>query len=356
VIQHVRVHGFRNLRSLECRPGPRFNVIFGDNGQGKTSLLEAVYYVTSLQSFRTTKVEDMIHTDQVQAVVELFAEHALPQHLRVRLHRHDPREVTWNLKRPRSSAVYRGVQPAVLFHPGDVQLSIGGPDGRRGYMDGILERLDPIYASARDTYDRALKRRNRLLKISPHQTAAIAAFDEILASSAVVLVEARRRLAAQLQPVIAHTYEALGESPLELGMRYKHRQPVTMEHYLKSYRQSLSADVERKHTTVGPHTDDLIFFVGSQSFRAIASQGQHRSLVLAMRIAERQLIRSVNPDAVLLLDDVSSELDPGRNRRLFSLLQEHGGQVFITTTRPEFIHLDRDRVDIRMHQGCCHVT
>lgn len=354
----LRVRDFRNLRALDLAPGPRFNVVAGDNGQGKSNLLEAIDYLGTLRSFRAATSEELLRDGAPSA--ELWASvasvAALPSEHRVRLFAGGARrEVLLDGKRPRSRTQYAQSFPTVLFHPGDLGLTTGAPEPRRSFLDHVLERLDATYASALSAYTRALGSRNRLLKQespSAHTKTAIAAYDELLASAGAVIGQARAALVSAVAPRVAQVFHEISGQAEAVSLAYEPRVAPVVGSLRAALTAGLDKDLARGFTGVGPHTDEVAFRLQAHTARRYASQGQHRAIVLALKVAELlELEQRTGRTPVLLLDDVSSELDSGRNRRFFGLLAELGGQVFLTTTQPELILVSRDRKDFRMDGG-----
>jgi DNA replication and repair protein RecF len=334
-------------------PGPRFNVIHGDNGQGKSNLLEALCYLSALRSFRGAPTSELIQEGADGAALEAqVTGEAAPRHYRVRLSRGSSRRVEVDGKRPRSIASYVSSFQVVLFHPGDMQLVSGSPELRRGFLDRVLEQYDPTYGSALSAYTKALRSRNRLLKADRPDRGAITAYDELLASAGAVVGQARERLVRELSPLVVKAFQDISGEGLSLSLGYVPRVAPEVEDIRRALRESLDKDLARGFTADGPHGDDLAFALDQSAAKHFGSQGQHRAIVLAMKVAELyELEQRVGRVPILLLDDVSSELDRSRNRRLFSLLSELGGQVFLTTTHPEFILLERDRQDFHVQAG-----
>ncbi|HKU44827.1 MAG TPA: DNA replication/repair protein RecF [Polyangiales bacterium] len=352
-LELLRVRDFRNLRELELAPGARFNVVSGDNGQGKSNLLEAIDYLGSLQSFRGARAVELIREDAGGA--ELWAKVAsdlLPHEHRVRLSREGRREVQLDGKRPRSGAVYLQALPVVLFHPGDLYLTLGSADARRGFLDRLLVRLDAVYASALATYTRALASRNRLLKQETPSRKALAAYDEILASAGAVVGQARAALCDELAPRVVAAFAEISAGGPEVGLAYEPRVPPTVATLRAALQAAYDKDLARGFTADGPHADELAVRLRETRARRYASQGQHRAIVLALKIAELiELEQRTGHTPLLLLDDVSSELDRDKSRRFFALLNRLGGQVFLTTTRPDVIAVEGERRDFRVEAG-----
>jgi DNA replication and repair protein RecF len=358
-LTRLAARAFRNLAELSFEPGPRFNVIYGDNGQGKSSLLEAIDYIATLRSFRGASTDELIARASAEASnareCELRAEleaTPLPHVCRVRLSTRSPRSVELDGKRQRSRSAYLGTVPLVLFHPGDMQLVSGSPEQRRSFVDRLLEQIDPVFASTAEAYDRALRSRNRMLRAEPADVRAVRSYDELLASAGAILGQTRARLLAEIGPRVATACADIGGEPGRLSMRYEPRCEPTVSVLREKLETSLQKDLARGFTAEGPHADEIGFYLDGEPAKRYASQGQQRSIVLALKVAElAELERRSGRSPILLLDDVSSELDRGRNRRLFEVLSRLGGQVFLTTTQPELILLDADRTDFKVERG-----
>lgn len=353
-VERLVLRGFRNLVDLDLEPGPRFNVLAGHNGQGKSNLLEAIDYLGSLASFRGAGREDLIgHRADRALLAARFIAEPVPLKAQIRLARTEARRLALGDKRPRSTSAWTAALPMVLFHPGDVGLVGGSPEGRRAFLDRVLEQMDPTYPRAAAAYTKALRSRNRLLKQEGADPRSITAYDELLASAGAVVGQSRARLVADLEPRVEEAFREVAGEELALQVRYRPRVEPTMEAIRRALALSLVKDRARGFTAEGPHGDDLALTVGAaRGARHHASQGQHRMMVLALKVAELDVLaQRVGQVPVLLLDDVSSELDPVRNRRLFALLDRLGGQVFLTTTQPELIRLDEGRVDYRVDSG-----
>jgi len=352
-LDKLRLLDFRNLRRVEFSPGPRFNVLFGDNGQGKSNLLEAIDYLGSLGSFRGGRVEDLIHESAQHCELWALSGGDGPSHqLRVQLSRAGRREVRLDNKRPRSKLSYARALPAVLFHPGELTLSAGGADGRRAFLDHLLVRLDETYAASLSAYTRALASRNRLLKADVPNRRAVTAYDELLAASGAIIGQARASLVSQLSVRTAAAFQEITGPGPELRINYEPRVEPEVDTLLQALRAAIDKDFARGFTADGPHADDLTFWLQDNRARRYASQGQHRAIVLALKLAElMELEARTGQTPLLLLDDVSSELDRTKSARFFALLSRLGGQVFLTTTQPELISVQNDRRDFEVHAG-----
>lgn len=339
-IAEVAITGFRNLRSVRVHPDPRFNVLLGHNGQGKTSVLEAVDYAASLRSFRNAQRSHLIGREMDDAQVLLRVEGVgLARSYRVRLTR-AAREITLDGKRPERAVEYFGDAPCVVFQPGDLELVRGAPELRRRLLDRILVRVVDGYGEALKLYAKGLRARNALLREKAPNTSAVQSYDFGLARHGSLIVRARQGVVAEL---VKAAHQALTEVALasdEISVHYRPRAPEDQLAYADALARSLQNDLAKRATGVGPHGDDLGLSWGGAAARTVASQGQTRALALALRLAELHVLEQRTKRVpILLLDDVSSELDRPRTERLFHLVARLGAQVWITTTDPEIASL-----------------
>ncbi len=345
---------FRNLENVLVEPHPRFNVFSGDNGQGKTNLLEAIYLLGTLRSFRAGKTEEMIRFGVPRARVKarvrrLESERVLeveltPGHKSARI----------DGKAARASAYFGGFN-VVLFAPEDLRLPRGAPSQRRKFMDRAVWNARSAYLEEAQTYERVLRSRNALLRDGNAREDLLEVYDTQLCQAAVPLVTRRRELAGQLVPRAQRAFEWV-TGGLHLEARYLSSLDVDAAQIPSLLGDKLRTDRARDRargaTSSGPHTDDLALAIDGHEAGSYASQGQLRAIVLSLKIAEIELLTELLGDApVLLLDDVSSELDPTRNAQLFEFLKSVNGQAFITTTHPAHVLLDQERKDFQVFGG-----
>jgi DNA replication and repair protein RecF len=337
-IASLSIRDFRNLAKVDLDLGPRFNVIFGDNGQGKTSLMEAVYVLATSRSFRTARLDELVANGAETAsirgrVVETGEEREQSVGMRRGL-----RATRIDGKRPPSLAAYAMRTPIVVFHPGALSLSTGGGVERRRLLDRIALYASPASLAHAVSYGRAMRARQRVLEKRGEDAGDLAGWEEIMVRHGLALSAARGDAAERLIPAASAAFSRIGPTGLELRARYEAGAPQDAEAFLHDLTRHRKRDAARGSATVGPHRDDLALSLGGKAVRATASQGQHRAVVLALELGEISVVteaRGVRP--VLLLDDVSSELDRDRTASLLGALREEQGQVLLTTTRPELI-------------------
>ena len=354
-LTHISLQDFRNLASVEIEAHPRFNVLVGENGQGKTNLLEALFWLATLRPLRANRLVELIRWGEeiarIRGKVELDD---LVHDLEVRCNRGE-RQALREGKRCGHTEFF-GVLSVVLFTPEDVGLVRGSPGDRRRFLDRAIFTGRPTYLSEAQGYRRALGGRNALLR-QEADDASLEAYEMTLARHGARLMAARRDYLDRLSPLFEEAFSAIAGAGLRAKIRYRPsvspKPEEGDEHALLAlWREERERDRQRGHTLHGPHSDDLGIELTGKSAKAYASQGQQRAIVLALKIAEIRLltlVRHVTP--VLLLDDVSSELDPQRNARLFEFLNEFDGQVFITTTDPSFLKINAERRLFNVHEG-----
>lgn len=354
-LSRLRLRGFRNLEPLDLPLAPGITVFWGDNGQGKTNLLEAVYLLATLKSFRAAKNSEMVrHGEAVGTVEGRLLSQGLPRDLSVQLGK-TGRRVRLDGKSPRSLTGYFDTIKAVGFVPGDLRLVDGAPDGRRAFLDRAAFTADAGHLASVKRYGDALKHKNALLRAMQRGRRVgaeeLSVWNAQVVSTGAELVGRRLAFLTDFMPIFRELHEAItGSAKGHAELRYRScagpdargMGPAALQAELAT-RIAAAAEVEQRRgfSTVGPHRDDWELRVGGEALRAFGSQGQVRSAALALRVAEVVLARQRSGRTPLfLLDDVGSELDPHRNARLMDLLGELQAQVLVTTTEVSNLKLD----------------
>lgn len=364
-VARLALQRWRNVRELTLEPHPAFNVFSGENAQGKTNLLEAVYLLCRLKSFRDARFSELVAHDESAARLEAnVARAGLTTRVEVTL-QDGRRRVQVDGKGIRRVADHCRHYKVVLFAPEDIYLSRAAPEARRRFLDRALYNLEPAFLSDAQEYARTLQRRNALLRrarreAAPPPEATLAAYDAVLAPAGARVACRRHALVLALAERIGVAWERVFGGSAGAELRYRSTVPgvgqgppeEVARSFLTALRRSLREDLARGSTGIGPHRDDLETELSGHPLRSYASQGQHRVFVLALKISEIELVlerTGVRP--ILLLDDVSSELDRRRNERLFEYLDEVRGQVFLTTTSPELVGLSVERAEFSIRSG-----
>lgn len=339
-LEALVTEGLRCLGRLELRPDPGLNVLFGANGQGKTSVLEAIYLLCTSRSFRTARLAELVSHGAASGFVRgRFAEGAGGAHREQTAALEGARvHVRLDGNRPASLVSYATLSPVVVFHPDELALSRGPARGRRTLLDRIALFMDPTSADHRARYGKALRSRQELLRRGGAEESALYAFEVLCARHGAAVTRARAVAVAQLEGALATAFARIAAPDLALSVRYEPGGSEDETLVVAELRRQRGGDARRKSAGFGPHRDDLGLFLGGFPARFVASQGQHRALALALKAAEAACVTEARGLAPLwLLDDVSSELDPQRTEALFAFLSGLEGQVFLTTTRPDVL-------------------
>jgi DNA replication and repair protein RecF len=352
----LSLRDFRNIQSLSIAPAPRFNVIAGDNGQGKTSLLEALYCVATSRSFRTDKLKELRRdgTEFARVDAELL-EGGEPRAQRLTVS-DGGRAVFRDGERAERLADYAVRTPIVVFHPGDLELSMAGATRRRDLLDRVGFFSDPAAADDRARYRQALRERQKVLEVRGENAPELDAYEQLIARHGSRLGQIRERATEALMLEALPAFRRLAASDLDFAMRYRPGGALDEARFREELAVRRGSDRRRHAATFGPHKDDLELSVDGRSARKHASQGQHRILTLTLKLAELAAIRGARgAHPILLLDDVSSELDPTRTGAVFAFLSSTPSQVFVTTTRPELFQTPgaspSDRCDYVLQAG-----
>jgi DNA replication and repair protein RecF len=324
VIREVRLHHFRCFETLEFFPTAHRTCIVGQNAQGKTSILEAVCVLLRLQSPRTTTTAELIKTGADGFSIEgHFADTRLQ-------YRHTPegRAIFLDSKLQQKSTDYLSIARITWFSNTDLDLVKGSSSSRRRYLDFLGTQSVPGYRKALRDYERALRSRNSLLK-DGRPRLEIAAFDPPLLEAGDFLLSARARLTDSLSPRAASACLEISSSSDELKVEYR---PGCKLPFSEALAASRLEEERLRQTVCGPHRDDLDFQLNALKASSFASEGQQRTIALALKIAQARHIEAMHGQPpVLLLDDIFGELDTARRNRLLQALPP-GAQTLITTT------------------------
>jgi DNA replication and repair protein RecF len=342
---------FRNLASLDVELPAEGVVVLGENGHGKTNLLEAIYYLVLFRSLRGAKDRELVRFGEAGFFVAADAGAHVTVGYEVEGRR---KKVTIDrTERPRLADAV-GHVTAVAFSPSDRGLVTGGPAGRRRFLDIVLSLSEPGYLGALTLMRQALKQRNAALRLGRGDAAQ--AFDLPFTSAAATVARARRAWVARWRARYAELTAALGEQE-SAGLEYRpdhHRASDAAEHLRAALQQAFARDERRGTTTVGPHRDDVGLLLGGHDLRTYGSAGQQRTAAIALRLLEAETLGSAGGGTpVALYDDVFAELDRGRQERLLGLIRTSlPGQAVVAAPResevpPALLDLAR----WRMHGG-----
>ena len=359
-VKHLTLIDFRNHKNTEIELQPGVNLLVGPNGQGKTNLVEAIEYVSTLSSHRVAGYQALIHKDAASSIVRLKVSHETRDVIvDLELHKNNTNQLRINQSPiPRMRDVL-GTVNSVVFAPEDIDIVKRDPSNRRSFIDQLLVQFSPRMAGVIGDYERVLKQRNTLLKTARATGAkgsalsTLDAWDESLVKFGAEIVVERLQLLNRIKPYLSDAYQAIAianneptilmKSSLlgaaivddfeEAELEFLELQdvPRISELYRAKLAMVRNKELERGITLIGPHRDDLVLMLGDLPAKGYASHGESWSYALALRLASARLLsdESKTGDPVVILDDVFAELDAGRRDRLASLVADNE-QVIIT--------------------------
>ena len=359
-LKKLHLRSFRNYVDRQVEFTARKTILVGNNAQGKSNLLEAVELLASLKSHRTARdrelVLDTATAGQIKAVVERT--HSTNE-LSIIFRKQGRRTVAVNRENLRRQLDFLGVLNAVQFSSLDLDLVRGAPDTRRSWLDGLLIQLEPVYSSILQQYNQVLRQRNALLKNiravrQDESLGSVDSFepqlrlwDEQLAAAGSRVTRRRARVVARLAPIAQSWHKTISGETEQLEVNYLPNVEWTEDEPSKVQQAFLNKIEERRiaeqyqgKTVVGTHRDEIEFAINQTPARYYGSQGQQRTLVLALKLAELKLIEEViGEPPLLLLDDVLAELDPNRQKQLLEVIGDRF-QTIITTTHIDSFNQD----------------
>ena len=334
VIRSLKLKNYRNYDLWDMTFDPKTNILYGDNAQGKTNILEALYLTGTTKSHRGTKDRDMIQFGHDESHLETVVEKkGAAFQIDMHLKKNSPKGIAIDKIPIRRASELFGIVQFVFFSPEDLNIIKEGPAGRRRFIDLELSQLDKIYLSNLSNYNRIINQRNSLLKDlygQEHLIETLDIWDMQLAAYGTRILERRREFVEQVNEIISDIHYRLTGGRERIRLTYEESTGnLTFEQALRKYRER---DIRMKSTTVGPHRDDLCFLNnGEIDIRKFGSQGQQRTAALSLKLSEIELVKKIiNDTPILLLDDVLSELD--KHRQNYLLESIHDIQTVITCT------------------------
>ena len=334
VIKSLKLKNYRNYDLLDLNFDPNTNILYGDNAQGKTNILEALYLSGTTKSHRGTKDRDIIQFGYDESHIETIVEkRGICFQIDMHLKKNSPKGIAIDKIPIRKAGELFGIVHFVFFSPEDLNIIKEGPSGRRRFIDLELSQLDKIYLSNLSNYNRIINQRNSLLKDLYGQKNlmdTLDIWDMQMAAYGTKVLEARKNFIKQVNEIISDIHFKLTGGKERISISYEASNGnMSLEEALKRYRER---DMRMKSTTVGPHRDDICFTTDSGlDVRKFGSRGQQRTAALSLKMSEIELVKQVIKDTpVLLLDDVLSELDKHRQNYLLDSINNI--QTIITCT------------------------
>lgn len=349
-IQSLELANFRNYEALNIRFSEGTNILYGDNAQGKTNILEALYLISICRSYRQSKDREMIRFGMDEAHIRsVIMKNDIDYQIDMHLRKGKTKVIAINGQRLKKASELVGRLNIVFFSPEDLRIVRDGPAQRRRFMDMELCQLDASYLYQLSHYNRIVDQRNKLLKEigdAPALADTLDVWDAQLVEYGMKIIARRRAFLNDLNAMIGDIHGRLSGGKEQLSIGYE--PDVLPEEMEKKLRRARERDIRFKMTTVGPHRDDFSFIDNDTDIRVYGSQGQVRTCALSLKLSEIELVKSIIHDnPVLMLDDVLSELDSGRQNYL---LESIGGiQTLITCTGLDDFVRNRFRIDRLFH-------
>jgi DNA replication and repair protein RecF len=331
----LSLRDFRNYEEADLEFAPGLNLFYGDNAQGKSNLLEAIYFAITGRSFRTANLTDLIREGAQRLFIELtFQKGGIVQTLRIGFDGSE-RRILHNQTRLTALADLLGLLQGVLLCPEDRQLIDGAPAFRRRFLDLHLAQLDPLYVRHLSRYHRAVKQRNHLLRSGAESSLTV--WEEQLARSGSYIAQQRQQATKELAPLSQQAHQELAEGKEQITLHYRTTADCE-ESFLSAFERLRKREQLLGYTTVGPHRDDLEVTLNGRDARLFGSEGQKACCAMSLRLSEWQrLYQKAGERPLLLIDDITASLDATRKAALNAHLTEVG-QTFLAL--PHFLETE----------------
>ncbi len=337
-VSKLQLTNFRNFAEVSIQPCPGLNLIHGENGSGKTSLLEALYVLSTGKSFRSSLVDPLVKNEEAGAT--LFVQTSDQARIGLCKPRNQKHQLRLNEENQKNWDQVARLLPTQVLDSNSFQLIEGGPKARRRFLDWGVFHVEPSFIDHWRRTNKCIANRNRLLKLNAPDTSQFVAWEQELASAGAEVNRARQSYLDQLLPIFEETYSALvGEHP-DLSLAYRRGWPddATLLETLAEHREN-----ERRYgsSQYGPHRADLEIKMGKRKAVEILSRGQQKLLVCALKIAQGQLLsQAVSNRCIYLIDDLPAELDRTNRQKVLKQLAALGTQLFVTSVEEKALELE----------------
>jgi DNA replication and repair protein RecF len=343
ILKNLKLVNFRNYKKEDIIFKPGTNILFGENGQGKTNILESIYYLALTKSFRTNNDQNLILNNETYFRIqgEFTTGQGRDSVSSIAFSRQEGKRLNYSNQKVQKFSEYIGRIPIVLLAPSDLEISQAGPLKRRQFLDIMLSQASQLYLHHLMQYRKSLKQRNSLLQDEHTDINLLRSWDQALVQQGIPVIEKRIDALRKLDLLVKENYSQLSGGQDKVKLVYQCSFPFkdndSIENNFKAaLEKQLDKDRQVQSTTTGPHRDDILFLINGKPLRWVGSQGEHKTMIIALKMAEYQFLRNIQDTVpIMLFDDIFGELDAGRIRNMISTLSQIG-QVFITTTSPNF--------------------
>lgn len=354
-LQSLSLTNYKNYNQVELSLSPKMNCFVGQNGVGKTNLLDAVYYLSMCKSYLNPIDNQNIKYDQDFSVLQgIFILENKKENIYISIDRKKKKRVKRNKKDYQKLSEHIGFLPVVMISPVDSNLISGGSEERRKYMDRVISQYDKDYLNALIKYNRALNQRNQLLKSFYEKrffdTEALDLWDEQLIQLGTVIYKKRVEFTNELVPVFQFYYERISSNNEKVELYYNSQ--LNNDNYRRLLTSAIEKDRIVQHSTVGIHKDDLDLTLGNYPIKKAASQGQQKTFLVALKLAQYDFIKKIKQFyPILLLDDIFDKFDQKRVEQIIKLVSNQDfGQIFISDTSKERLEklLENNSIDYQL--------
>lgn len=343
-IQHLALVNFKNFEEADLKFSSNLNCFIGNNGAGKTNLMDAIYYLSFCKSF-SSAIDglNIRHEEEFFVVQGKYQRLEQDEHIYCGLKRGQKKHFKRNKKEYKKLSEHIGLLPLIIITPSDINLIMGGSDERRRFLDGLISQYDQVYLDNLIRYNRALLQRNKLLKQFASERffseESLEVWSDQLVHYGQLIHEKRVEYLQKLQPIFQQYYELISSGKEQIEMI--HESKLNENDLGSLLKESIAKDRILQYTSVGIHKDDILFNLGDYPIKKLGSQGQKKTYLVALKLAQFDFIKELSGmTPILLLDDIFDKLDKNRVEQIVKLVaNDHFGQIFITDTNRE--HLDQ---------------
>ncbi len=336
-IKKIKINNFRNYKNEEINLGKNINIFYGDNAQGKTNIIEAIFLSSIGKSFRTKKDKEMINIEEKSAQVEIEYE-KIDRDGKIKINLENKKDVFLNGIKIKKLSELLGNINIVIFNPDDINILKGGPQNRRRFLDIMISQLKPNYMYNLNLYLKTLEQRNnylRQIRENQKDEKLLEIWDEELIKYADIIYNYRNEYINKIKEKIKKIHSEITNNKEEIEIEYI-TECNTKENYRKLLKERKKLDIIKGYTTKGIHRDDFMIYINKKKLDIYGSQGQHRTTILSLKLSELNIVKEeIGEEPILLLDDFMSELDKKRIKNFLDKIENT--QVIITCT---------DKIDI----------
>ena len=348
-IEEIKLHNFRNYEEQKIELNKNINIFYGENAQGKTNIIESIFLCAYAKSFRTSKDKEIINLNKNEASVTLKYQKK-DREGTIRVNISDKKYIYLNDIKAKKMSEILGNLNVVIFSPDDINILKDGPQKRRRFLDMMIGQLRPNYIHCLNIYLKVLEQRNNYLRQIKEQNKSedlLEIWDEKLAEYAIIVYRYRYEFINKIKEVINEIHCKITDNKENLELKYI-SECDNKEKFIELLKQRRKLDIIKGYTTKGVHRDDFNIFINNKEVSVYGSQGQNRTVVLSLKLAELQVIKDdIDDYPILLLDDFMSELDSNRRKSFLNNIENT--QVIITCTDPIEIEKFNKNVEYKLY-------